>query len=147
MTQQTTTAKRRIRPATKLPPEVTMYLQQKLDKYVEENKKVPSMEQFCRMIQIKYPYHLNQENKTSITKPIITSSSIVKGEGDIRMGTKRQHNIDRSAKYPVWPLVIPNNCSYNQKTGKMTVNHDQQRSKLTVYKPVKFLISLPFTTT
>ena len=44
---------------------------------------------------------------------------------------------DDEGEFPVWPLIIPNNCTYNKETGKMAVNHDKPRDKLVPYKPVK----------
>ena len=129
---QTITNKSRLKQVTKLPPEITIYLQQKLDKYVEENKKVPSMEQFCRMIHIKYPYHSHERNQNPMPTPIIPMNN----EGNTNIATKRRHSIQQSTKYPVWPLVIPNNCSYDAKTGKMTVLNQQRSTTLAVYKPV-----------
>ena len=47
------------------------------------------------------------------------------------------HNIVDDGQFPVWPIIIPNNCTYNKETRKMTVNHNQPRDKLVPYKPVK----------
>eukprot|EP01084_Bolivina_argentea_P033536 62019_1 len=126
------TPNRLIKPVKKLRPEDIAFLQQKFDKFVQDHNKAPNVEQLCRMIGVKYK---NPKQKESIKRPIITSSSKVIGEGDIKMQTLLKQNIARHQDYPVWPLVIPNNCSYDPKTGKMSVNHGQQRNKLVVYKP------------
>ena len=49
--------------------------------------------------------------------------------------TKRDERKDDD--FPVLPLIIPNNCTFDSNTMKLTVNHDQQRDKLVPYEPVK----------
>ena len=55
--------------------------------------------------------------------------------------TVKQHNEDNTSNindsFPVFPLIIPNNCTYDEKTNKMRVNNNETRDKLVAYKPVK----------
>ena len=44
--------------------------------------------------------------------------------------------VESDGKYPVLPLIIPNNCDFDQKTGKMVVNQSKHRNKLIIHQPV-----------
>ena len=48
-------------------------------------------------------------------------------------------DIKDDGKHPVYPLVMPNNCTYDARTGRMRVNHQKARRKLITYEPVKFI--------
>ncbi len=39
-------------------------------------------------------------------------------------------DIKDDGKHPVWPLIIPNNCSYDARTGIMSVDLNKPRRKL-----------------
>ena len=51
--------------------------------------------------------------------------------------TSTTYGEGQDERFPVWPVIIPNNCTYDPKTNKMHVDHQQKRDKLVPYKPVK----------
>eukprot|EP01083_Nonionella_stella_P120541 361264_1 len=52
-------------------------------------------------------------------------------------------DVKDDGKHPVWPLIIPNNCTYDALSGRMTRDQSKPRTKLVPYEPaLEFIRSI-----
>eukprot|EP01084_Bolivina_argentea_P316419 548472_1 len=77
----------------------------------------------------------------NVTLDLVKAQEIIKINLKGKSSAKQKNKSDTSVsssfnhKYPVCPLILPNNCFYDKDTNTMTVNHDIPRETLVIYKP------------